>query len=272
MIKRIVKFYFTGTDTTKKVVDEFVNTLAKELNINEIYDFNYTLPKSRENSPTFEEGDLVVSGVPTIAGRVPNLLLPYLNTIEGKGALGVAISLYGNRNFDDCLVEQRDLLKKGGINVIAAGAFIGEHSFSTILGANRPDDADLKIVEEFAKKVAEKIVREDFSEPEVKGEVPYRPYYTPRDRKGNLINFVKIKPETDNDLCIDCKVCAEACPLGSIDYEDTSNIIGKCMKCCACIKKCPTSAKYFADEGYNFHRLELEIQYADDRCEPEYFL
>ncbi|MDO5041389.1 MAG: ferredoxin [Peptoniphilus sp.] len=272
MIKRIVKFYFTGTDTTKKVVDAFVDTAAKDLNVDEIYDFNYTLPEARKNAPKFGEGDLVVSGVPTIAGRVPNLLLPYLNTLEGQGALGVAISMYGNRNFDDCLVEQRDLLQKGGVKVVGAGAFIGEHSFSTILGATRPDDADLKVVEEFAHKTAEKIAKGDYSEPEVKGEVPYRPYYTPRDRKGNLINFVKIKPETDVALCIDCKICAESCPLGSIDYDDTSKIPGKCMKCCACIKKCPTGAKYFADEGYNFHREELEIQYAENRCEPEYFL
>jgi ferredoxin len=272
MFKRIVKFYFTGTDTTKKVVEELANKISESLDIPEIVDYNYTDLELRKKPAVFSETDLVISGLPTIAGRVPNLLLPYLKTIEGNGALGVCISMYGNRNFDDCLVEHRDLLKNGGINVIAGGAFIGEHSFSTILAAHRPDEKDMKIVDEFANKVAEKIKSNDLSEPKMKGQEPYRPYFTPRDRYDNPINFIKIKPDTDLELCTDCKICAEVCPLGSIDYDEVEKVPGKCMKCCACIKKCPTGAKYFGDKNYNYHKEELEFLYANKRCEPEYFI
>ncbi|MFR9292994.1 MAG: 4Fe-4S binding protein, partial [Peptococcus niger] len=104
------------------------------------------------------------------------------------------------------------------------------------------------------------------------GQVPYRPYYTPRDRNDVKINFIAIKPKTHKDLCIDCKRCAEICPLGSIDWDQVAEVAGKCMKCCGCIKKCPTGAKYFDDPGFLYHKSELEYLYADHRCEPVYYL
>lgn len=87
----------------------------------------------------FRQAILSVFGTPVIAGRVPNVLLKYLADIRGNGALGVPVVLYGNRNYDDALIELRDIMEAGGIRTIAAGAFIGEHSFSKVLGAGRPD-------------------------------------------------------------------------------------------------------------------------------------
>ena len=50
--------------------------------------------------------------------------------------------------------------------------------------------------------------------------------------------------------------------MGSIDPTDVSAVRGICIKCCACVKGCPTGAKYFDDAGYLYHRYELEAQYA----------
>lgn len=272
MYKKIVEFYFTGTDTTKKVVDRIAKNLSKFLGIENIEEINFTDPKIRKSAAVFTKDELVIAGVPTIAGRVPNLLLPYLNKIEGGGSTAISVALYGNRNVDDCLMELTKILEEKKLKVIAAGEFIGEHSFSKILAANRPDEKDMKIVDEFSKKIAKKIEKEDFSTPEVPGEWPLRFYYTPRDRYGTKIDFVKIKPKTDMNKCIDCKICAKICPLGSINYENVEEIPGKCMKCCACIKKCPTEAKYFDDKGYIYHMHELEDMYAQIRREPKYYL
>ena len=126
---RIVKFYFTGTDTTKKTVDLFADVLAQDLGVRELVDYNYSRPAVRQARPCFKSTDIVVSGLSTIAGRVPNLLLPYLNRIEGKGARSICISMYGNRNVDDCLLEHRDLLKKGNPTAVALlAAYIKYHA------------------------------------------------------------------------------------------------------------------------------------------------
>ena len=274
MIKKVWGMYFTGTGTTEKVVTHIGKKIAEKLGV-EYEDYDFTLPKVRKVEKSFTEEDLVVFGTPVIAGRVPNLLLKYLDTLKGKGALAVPVVLYGNRNFDDALIELRNILKDKGMKPIAGGAFIGEHSFSKILGAGRPDAKDMEIASTFAENIFEKVTGKDFDPEkliEVKGETPIRFYYQPRDSKGNSIDIRKVKPKTNIELCNKCGLCASICPLGSINPEDPSDVFGICMKCCACVKRCPNGAKYYDDENYLYHQHELEAQYASTRREPELFL
>ena len=96
---------------------------------------------------------------------------------------------------------------------------------------------------------------------EVEGQFPPRPYYQPRDLQGNPIDIRKVKPKTDT-ACTHCGLCAPLCPMGAIDERNTDMISGVCIKCCACVKGCPTGAKFFDDAGYLYHQHELEAQYA----------
>ena len=241
--------------------------------------------------------------MPVIAGRVPNVLLPFLKTLDGGGAIAVPVVLYGNRNFDDALIELRNILEEQGFHTIAGAAFIGEHSFSRILAAGRPDDADIEVAVEFGKNVAEKIaslcrkaaqklaeqsdgdagetvdgmeafapVLAEACPVEVDGEDPIRPYYIPQDRQGNHINILKVKPKVDASKCTRCGICISACPMGSIHWTDEAvTVEGICIKCCGCEKKCPEGVFYFDDEGYLYHKTELELGYPD-RKEPKLFL
>lgn len=269
----VTAMYFSGTDTTKTVVTTLAKTLAAALGTT-YHERSFTLPAERAEPAVFEAADIVVWGTPVIAGRVPNVLLPYLKTPVGNGAIAIPVVCYGNRNFDDALIELRDLLINAGFRIAAAGAFIGEHSFSEILGAHRPDEQDLQIVRQFAAEIAAKLSTDWETEDVLFVEgtpFPYRPYYTPRDSKGNGIDIRKVKPKT-SDACIDCKLCAKICPMGSIRLDNVREFDGICIKCCACVKKCPTHAKYYEDEGYLYHQQELEEMYAGRRAEPVTFL
>jgi NAD-dependent dihydropyrimidine dehydrogenase PreA subunit len=169
------------------------------------------------------------------------------------------------------LIELRDILDADDFTVVAGGAFIGEHSFSKTLGQDRPDEHDIAEAVDFAGRVYKKIATPgETSTVSVKGNRPYRDYYKPRDKNDNPVDIRKVSPKT-NDDCVDCKLCAELCPMGSIDTGDVSNITGICIKCCACIKNCPVGAKYFDDENYLRHKHELEVEFAERR-EPEFFL
>ena len=269
-MRKIYGMYFSGTDTTKKIGEFLADRLSQYLQGEKrIYDF--TLPAARKGYPEFTEDDIVVFGTPVIAGRVPNVLLPYLRTIRGNQAAAVPVVLYGNRNYDDALIELRDLLENGGFRTMAAGAFIGEHTFSKILAAGRPDQKDMETAGTFARQIAESLAAWDGKHPvPVKGETPYRYYYQPRDRYGSKIDIRKVKPKV-NDSCTDCGLCVEICPMGSISGEDVRQYTGICMKCGACIKKCPHHARYYDDEGYLYHKKELEEMY-ERRAEPEIFL
>ncbi|AUM99501.1 ferredoxin [Clostridium botulinum] len=272
MNKKINTMYFSGTDTTKKVVCVIAKTLSENFQIKEkINNVDFTLPKVREKVVSFSKEDIVIVGVPVYAGRVPNVLLKYLKTISGNGALAIAIVLYGNRNYDDALIELKDILELDGFKVVAGAAFIGEHSFSNSLARNRPDEKDMDIVRTFADEIYTKIINEKIIKTVfVKGNTPYRKYYMPKDEKGQPIDIRKVKPKTNNN-CIDCKLCANLCPMGSIDFEDVTKLNGICIKCCACIKKCPVGAKYFDDSRYLKHKKELENNFRY-RKEPELFI
>lgn len=255
--------YFSATGTTKKIVATIADILSNRLTV-EYNEFDFTLPEARSSEKAFSETDIVVFGVPVIAGRVPNVLLKYMSMIKGNGALAIPIVLFGNRNFDDALIELRDILENDGFHTIAAGAFVGEHSFSDELAKGRPDTADMSEAHDFAVHIAEKISSGNYninSPVQVDGTpFPYSGYYQPRDRHGEPIDIRKVKPVTD-DKCIDCKLCAKICPMGSIDFDDVSLIDGICIKCCACVKKCPVRAKHFDDSGFIYHKEELEDMY-----------
>lgn len=273
MSKNIYAMYFSATGTTEKVVSGIANTISESTEKKEpVKRIDFTLPEIRQQTASFDEDDVVVVGVPVIAGRVPNVLLKYLNTIEGNGALAVAVVLYGNRNYDDALVELRDILTEDGFKVMAAGAFVGEHSFSRILAQNRPDEKDMAVAGDFARQIYQKLNTQDqFQTVDVKGNIPYRDYYKPKDRNGNPVDIRKVTPKTNSDDCIDCKLCVSVCPMGSLDFDEVAKLNGICIKCCACIKKCPVQAKYFDDENYLKHQHELEIEF-EARREPELFI
>ena len=113
---------------------------------------------ARQRELRFNAEELAVLGVPVYAGRVPNVLLPYLTKqLHGGGALAVPVVLFGNRNFDDGLIELRNILTEDGFMPVAGGAFVGEHAFSRTLGAGRPNGDDLAEMDAFARRTAEKV-------------------------------------------------------------------------------------------------------------------
>lgn len=275
-INHVWAVYFSPTGTTKKVACHLSQSIAQGLSASwEEYCFN--LPETRQQDLAFGPSDLVVLGIPVYAGRVPNQMLPFIrDQIQGNGALVVPVVLFGNRSFDDGLMELRNVLVANGFHPIAAGAFVGQHSFSEILGAGRPDNQDLALVHDLSGKTIQKVLTltETAILPvSVEGQDPIRPYYIPKDSQGEpLKDFLKAKPVTDLSKCIYCGLCASNCPMGSIDPEDVSLVVGKCIKCCACIKDCPTGAKYFDSESFLFHRQDLETRYAGIRVESQIFL
>lgn len=263
--QKVWAVYFSGTGTTEKTVRRIASSLAAAFSA-PLEAVDFTAPAVRKEALTFGPDDLVVLGTPTYAGRVPNVLLPYLTEqIRGAATPAVPVVLFGNRDFDDSLMELRNIMTANGFVPVAAAAFVGEHSFSRTLGAGRPNAADLAEMDNFARAAARKIgglAALPAVPVAVAGQEPIRPYYTPRDRHGAPINILKVKPKTDMALCSGCGLCAARCPMGSIDPADVSQVKGICIKCCACVKGCPSGAKYFDDAGYLYHQHELEEIYA----------
>ena len=90
----------------------------------------------------FQEEDLVLIAVPSYGGRVPELAAQRLTKMQGNSARCVLCCVYGNRAYEDTLVEMQDCAESRGFQVIAAVAAIAEHSILHQYAAGRPDRQD----------------------------------------------------------------------------------------------------------------------------------
>ena len=258
---KIHQVYFSPTKTTKTIVEQI--TAGIHPNEIETYDLTY---RGFEIDTQFTDG-LAIIGIPVYAGRVPEICLERLNKLSATGVPVVLVALYGNREYEDAMVELRDVAVSKGFRVIAAGAFIGEHSYSTDeqpIAANRPDRADLDKAKEFGKSIGYKLQLSVCAEaaPEIPGNVPYKE----RPPLGG------IAPETDYELCTLCGICASVCPIEIITVADkVTTKAENCVMCCACVKVCPEQARAL-QHPMIAGRREMLINNCSARKEPQLFL
>jgi len=233
MIETAHLVYFSPTGTTRTTCSR----IAKALSAKRIMHYDVTLPGDLLTT-TITEG-VVIFGVPVYAGRVPELCLQRFASISAQGLPCILVVMYGNREFEDALVELRDVVTMQGFQVVAAAAFIGEHSYSTPewpIAAGRPNADDLATADEFGQEVAAKLRNNDLSMPAIDGNTPYR----------ERVSLGGIAPHTNSDKCTLCGKCAEVCPTGVIEVSETvSTNAANCVMCCACVKICEVGARPF---------------------------
>ena len=262
-MKRNLKLiYFSPTEGTKKVVKAIGEAITKDYE-----EFNITLPQNRIENLNFNRNDLLIIGVPTYAGRFPKVLNEYVEKITCNNSLAIFITTYGNRDFEDALLELKDIFVAKGAVSLAAATFITEHSYTNKLATGRPDIDDLDIAHKFGTSIKNRL-NEINSTGEIKqlslpGNYPYIVKVSP---------LSSIAPET-KETCTNCGICASNCPTAAIDFKDYSIVdSSKCLKCCSCIKKCPVDAKDFTNEGYLKFKSMLISNFENNVCKPEIFI
>ncbi len=262
-MKRNLKLlYFSATENTETICKEIAAGIKENF-----LEYDLTPKQAREKPYSFAANDLVIVGVPVYSGRIPEFLVEIFQRIKGQLTPAVFVVTYGNREYDDALLELKDIFEKNGFKGIAGAAFIGEHSYGREIAGERPDSSDLKIARELGIKVKEKLEAEEnlieLPSLEVKGEFPLK------ERSGR---FKELGPKT-TAACTECGICAENCPMAIISFENFRDVEpGKCIRCCSCIQKCPEDAKYFDDPGFNRIKQYLIDNYGDIRKEPEIFI
>jgi len=246
--------YFSPTENSKKIVCAVATGMGTQVN-----DIDITLPFARNKSYAFTSESTIILGVPVYAGRIPRFIASFIKGLKGNEAKAVAIVTYGNRAYEDALLELTDLLTAQGFKIIAAGAFVGEHSSTELLATNRPDADDLRIALDFGKRINKNA---DGLKVQVPGNFPYVQKENP---------LPPLAPET-NSNCVQCKLCAKTCPTAAIDFDDcTITIAEKCIKCCSCVRKCPQKAKEFNHPGYKKMQEMLAINFSAQQKKPELY-
>ena len=127
--KKVWAVYWSATGNTDKVVNTVAESLAGKLGL-PLERRSFTRPGERREALSFADSDLVVLGMPTYAGKLPNKMLPFVQEeIRGNGALAVGLVTFGNRSFDNSLAELCACLEAGGFHTVADGAFAFRHEF-----------------------------------------------------------------------------------------------------------------------------------------------
>jgi len=257
--------YFSPTATTRIILEEIAKGIGKDVSAA----IDITSPEIRTQTPPEFGEDLVLIGAPVYGGRLPKDAATYFKAVRASGSLAVLVVLYGNREFEDALLELRDISVEDGFFPLAAGAFIGEHSFANnefLIALNRPDEKDLEKAFLFGKQVADLLNgNENLAEltpVDVPGNFPYK-----ESMSLGPLQFIDV-----TDDCDACGICITVCPKNAIDEADTYSTIEKdCIYCCACIKACPLQARVLKDSPIKNKAKWLSENYAR-RKEPQIFL
>lgn len=265
IIKNIYAVYFSPTGGTQKIAESLSNDLSQLLHI-PFQKIDFTILTNRQTRYDFDSDSLVILAIPVYAGRIPNKLLPDLERcLNGSGKTAIIpISVYGNRNYDEALREMLILTEKNGFIPIGAATMISQHAFSSLIAKDRPDFSDFQALTDFSNKIAGKILNnQELTGITYDRDTPIGPYYTPLKSDHTPARFLKAKPVTDMDKCNNCGICVRKCPMGSISADNVADVSGICIKCQACVKFCPTHAKYFTDVDFLAHIEMLENTYTD---------
>ncbi len=174
-----------------------------------------------------DKEDMVLIAMPSFGGRAPAVAIERLKRISGNDAKCTLVCVYGNRAYEDTLVEMEDAAKECGFKVIAAIAAVAEHSISPQYAANRPDASDEAQLADFADRILQK----EGDAVSIPGNRPYK--------KGGGASLV---PKVTKD-CVKCGLCAAKCPVQAIDPETLTADSKKCISCMRCVKQCPHDAR-----------------------------
>ena len=266
-IKHICTVYFSPTGNVKRIAEVLASRIIEKTGTGPAAVYDFTLPAGRKEDLIFGEGDLVIFGTPVYAGRVPNVLLPFLNEhIKGSGAIAIPFVSFGGRSYDNALTELFHLLAEHGFTVAGSCAVSSEHAFPDTIGAGHPDEADISRLCSFADgvlaAVTEAAAFSEIKAAEPEGIYPPPGYYRPLKADGTPAVFLKATSKADMSLCTRCMKCAAVCPMGSIDASEPDVMHGICIKCQACIHVCPAGARYFDNPDFLSHQEMLRQNYS----------
>jgi len=266
-LNKVKLIYFSPTRTTKKILEG----IAQGIGADTVEHIDLTLPQAETKTEDVGTDELVLLGVPVYEGRVPQIALPRLEHIKANNTPAVLVVVYGNRNFDDALIELGDLAAEWGFVPVAGGAFVAEHSFATEdrhMANGRPDAEDIERAKDFGSKIREKMTGaasiDDLGGVAFPGNKPYR--YIDRSP------LQEKAATTIEETCTLCGTCEPLCPVGAITIEDkvkTDNMT--CTLCCACVKSCPTGARVVDDPDIN-KIVAWVAKHFQERREPVTFI
>lgn len=223
-----VQIIFSPTGGTRRTAEIMTSVWSSSVETVDLCD-----PACDFSKCSFAPEDVVLIALPSYGGRVPAAAAERLSQIRGNSAKCALLCVYGNRAYEDTLIEMADLAEKCGFVPAAAVAAVAEHSIMHQFAAGRPDEKDAQQLRDAAKKILEKI----------KAGRPEDAPHIPGNRSYKKFGGVGLVPKATKD-CTGCGLCAEQCPVQAIDRGNLKKAdADRCISCMRCVVQCPVSAR-----------------------------
>lgn len=259
---RVIRIFFSPTGGSQKIIAAVSDAFAGDEV--EITDLDLTPPRA-PGAHVFVEADLVLIGAPVYFGRLSQTARERLRTVRGRGIPAFLLVSYGNRAYDDALMELKELAQSNGFIPFAAAAFVAEHSFSTEqfpIAWKRPDAEDMNAARELGQRLRH-LLEKGPQKPELRlpGKIPLEAYPEP----------LRLVPISDSEGCDQCGVCIRACPTAAIRFgRPPITDADKCIQCSACVKVCPDGNRRWQEPLIDDTRAKL-MTLARERQLPQFF-
>jgi len=239
MSKRIAILCFSPTNTTAAICQAIALGMGtKDAKFLDMTRPGFREEMARQADAAMAASDHLIIGSPVYFGMLPAPVSACLKSIAGRGKGATAVVVYGNRDYGISLRQMAEIISRNGFRVAAAGAFIGQHSYSDIVpvAMGRPDQADLEAAFGFGMNSA------GASRGLAPEDIPAQHDFFTRSKKN-----MPLKPVFIPDLCIQCGLCADGCPAGILSpgtgsYRSRS-AEAQCLGCMACVRRCAQQAR-----------------------------
>ena len=116
---------FSPTGNSRRVAEAIAGAIRAPVEYVDL-----TPPNARTRDFGEFHDELAIIASPVYVGRVPYEVAFRLRRLMAYGTPAVLVVTYGNRAYEDALLELSDIVSEVGFKPIAACAFVGEHSFS----------------------------------------------------------------------------------------------------------------------------------------------
>jgi Pyruvate/2-oxoacid:ferredoxin oxidoreductase delta subunit/flavodoxin len=237
--KRIGIICFSPTNTTRSICEAIASGMGSEKpTVLNMTSSSIQTGIITDSSRFLADIDHLIVGSPVHSGKLPLKTIEWLEALRATGKEGTAIVVYGNRDYGIALSDLVKRLSEKGLTVVAAGAFIGQHTYSDIIpvAVGRPDKSDMEKARGFGARIANASKRLSLDD------VPIQ-----IDKFSKSDKYSALKPSYIEEQCTQCGKCAKACPL-SLVSPDSGRYLSKaaekqCIGCLACVRNCTQKAR-----------------------------
>ncbi|MBD3190279.1 MAG: 4Fe-4S ferredoxin [Candidatus Heimdallarchaeota archaeon] len=268
--------YFSGTGNTKTIAKTIRNELNKLGSI--VEEIDITPYNSRRQEISFENYDAMIFGFPIYGSCIPEIIIEWIEKLNEQEKQCAMFFTYGGPTIGVAHYHTKNLLEDQGFRVIATAEFLGKHSFNFGPGFNfledRPNEEDLSIAKEYAKKIHSLFEKENIRSIDLKKPPQFDEFIERREsrqkRKSTIV------PTRNGEECSMCMKCQEECPTNAFNANSGEADNEKCISCMHCISICPENVlKVTKDLTMFFNRLKSHFNLSEevlDNRRSKYFI